>query len=170
MEKYLKISIMSCLSCILLLSSFGLTPNVNADANAGNEAQTMELVPQPISYEADKWAVLPQVNSAPVIDGVLDEGMWANAEEIGNFQTAFYNQSLHESVKYQVAYDQGYVYIGGRIAKEEADSLAQIAVILKPQGSESFYTVEIPMNTAEAPSLLPIWNPSRCGQAVGRCR
>ncbi|OUS72168.1 hypothetical protein B1748_25270 [Paenibacillus sp. MY03] len=160
MEKYLKISIMSCLSCILLLSSFGLAPNVNADANAGNEAQTMELVPQPISYEADKWAVLPQVNSAPVIDGVLDEGMWANAEEIGNFQTAFYNQSLHESVKYQVAYDQGYVYIGGRIAKEEADSLAQIAVILKPQGSESFYTVEIPMNTAEAPSLLPIWNPS----------
>lgn len=156
MKKYLKISIMSCLICILLLPSIGLTPNVNA----GNEAQTMELVPQQIHYEADKWAVVPKVNQAPVIDGVLNDRMWANAVEIQNFQTAYYNQSLHESVKYQVAYDQGYVYIGGRIAREEADSLAQIAVILRPQGSEDFYAIEIPMNAAEAPSLLPIWNPS----------
>lgn len=160
MNKRLKISIMSCLICILLLSSMGLAPDANANTNAGNEAQTMELVPQPIQYETDKWAILPKVNSAPVIDGVLNEGMWTNAAEIRNFQTAYYNQSLHESVKYKVAYDNGHVYIGGRIAREEADSLAQIAVILRLKGSENFYTIEIPMNTAEAPSLLPIWNPS----------
>ncbi|MCU6708753.1 carboxypeptidase regulatory-like domain-containing protein [Paenibacillus sp. J5C_2022] len=156
MEKRLKMSVMTCLTSILLLSSIGLTPNASADS----ESQTTGVIPQPIQYESDKWAVLPKVHRTPSIDGVLDEDMWTRTAEIRNFQTAYYNQSLNDSVKYQVAYDNGHVYIGGSIAREEADSLAQIAVILQPQGSEEFYAIEIPMNTAASPNLSPIWNPS----------
>ncbi|WP_127583357.1 carboxypeptidase regulatory-like domain-containing protein [Paenibacillus koleovorans] len=108
---------------VLLISTIPLFP-----PSAANASETSE----PIGYMADKWAVAPEWTTAPVIDGALDEPLWANAAVLDDFRTAYALEPLDHAVNYKIAYSSEYLYIGGRMAQAEADSLARIEVILTP--------------------------------------
>ncbi|MEF3311127.1 carboxypeptidase regulatory-like domain-containing protein [Paenibacillus sp. GYB004] len=159
MGKRFKVQTLVCLVIALFLSSVVFpAPAAHADSSGGGQSAA---VPQPIRYDSDKWAVLPEWNSAPVIDGQMNEWMWGLAPSLKDFKTAYYGHFLSQDAEYRVAYDDNQLYIGGSIARTEADTLAFIEVLLRPAaGGNDFYTVKIPLPTAQAPVLTTIWNPS----------
>lgn len=110
----------------------------------------------------NKWAVLPLWDTAPTLDGSMEDTLWDGAVILGDFTTAYYDRPLAEAVQYRAAYDHEHLYIAGHVAKSEADTLAQIEVLLRPDtsGSETYYVVKVPVNPETSPVLNTIWNPS----------
>lgn len=107
---------------------------------------------------AHKWAVVPKESAAPSIDGQLDEPMWQNAAMLQKFATAFYERPVGHHVIYRLAYDEDYIYIGGSMAQAEADTLAQIEIVMRPTvGAGDHYVVNIDVNP-QSPSLSTILN------------
>lgn len=86
---------------------------------------------QPIRYASDQWAVVPKWHASPTIDGRIDEWMWGTAAMLRQFRTAYYEHSLGKTVEYQLAYDAGNLYIGGKIGREETDTLSHSEVLLR---------------------------------------
>ncbi|TMV48747.1 hypothetical protein FE783_17020 [Paenibacillus mesophilus] len=159
MAKRFKVHALIGLIAVLLQSSIWFVPS-SAKADPSGDSE-LAAVPQPIHYDSDKWAVIPKWNTAPTIDGQLNEWQWGLAAKLGDFKTAFYEHSLSQDAEYRIAYDDNQLYIGGSIARLEADTLAFIEIILRPAaGGDEFYTVKIPLPTAQAPALTTIWNPS----------
>ena len=148
-----------CMAAALLLSSIWMEP-ITAVTNE-SETEKTSLVPQPIRFSSNRWAVLPKWTDTPVIDGNRNESVWNEAAVLNDFRTAFYYNSLGADVEYRVAYDDSYLYIGGAIARSEADTLQQIEVLIRPQmGTETYYSAKIAMQTSQPPALTTIWNPS----------
>ncbi|MDF2715959.1 MAG: Heparinase II/III-like protein, partial [Paenibacillus sp.] len=142
------------------MTSLNSTPR---EASANEEAEPGGMA-QPIRYASDQWAVVPKWHASPTIDGRIDEWMWGTAAKLGQFRTAYYEHSLGNTVEYRLAYDAGNLYIGGKIGREEADTLSHIEVLLRPvAGEERFYTIRIPLDSARAPTLNMVWNPSPDG-------
>ncbi|MDF2661745.1 MAG: Heparinase II/III-like protein [Paenibacillus sp.] len=109
----------------------------------------------------DKWAIVPPAGQAPSIDGNRDDPVWNGAAVLGDFRTAYYARPLSRAVEYRAVYDKDYLYIGGRIARSEADTLSHIEVIVRPAGrDDGFYVARIPVAANAPVALSTIWNPS----------
>jgi hypothetical protein len=126
---------------------------------ANNENEPT-FTPAPIRHEASKWVVAKRWNSAPVIDGQPGEGIWQQAAVLDGFVTAFNEYEASHEAEYRVAYDDDYLYISGNLARPAADTLAQIELIIRPaQEKQTYYTVKLPLATAQSPAVNTNWNP-----------
>lgn len=89
MRRYLVLSV----AWILLVS---LTVNDHFDSLIAAQAPPVTIKSEVATVDSyvDKWGVVPMVNEPPVIDGVLDENMWRQTAQLGNFRTAFYDAAI----------------------------------------------------------------------------
>ena len=120
-----------------------------------------------VRYAPDKWAVVPKLkpDATVRIDGRLQESWWQEAATVTGFQTAYYEYvRSHETVHYLLAYDDQHLLVGGRVSRDEAESLHKIEVVLRHEGrAGNYFVASIPVKTrhpASAAQLNTIWNPS----------
>lgn len=129
-------------------------------------------------YHSDKWVVLPKAAESDgelsiTVDGRLDDSAWSQAETMNGFKTAYFERPV-DHIEYKLTYDDFYLYVGGTMSLEEAESLHKIDVILKPSPTRTFYYVaSIPISDSHPESkarLNTIWNPtgSSLSSDVGR--
>lgn len=144
------------LACALLLPSIRGEPEV---LQANNENESM-FTPAPFRHDLRKWIVAGRLDNAPVIDGRPEEADWQRAAVVGGFVTAFYEYEAAHEAEYRVAYDDKFLYISGSLARPAADTLAQIELVIRPAAEEQkYYTVKLPLATAQSPAINTIWNP-----------
>lgn len=130
---------------IMLLSSISVTYSVGAQPLSPFEEEG------PVKAFANKWAILPEWSQAPVIDGALDEAMWAGAAQLEDFRTAYAYESAFGSAAYQAAYDSANIYIGGTFTLEEMEALARVEIVISPGTSGTFhYVAGIPISPNRA--------------------
>lgn len=163
---------------LLLLASFFLSattgahelPGGSSEAQADAARSSQRVIGQgEVQFHPDKWVVIPKVNAgvanpALAIDGVLDEAGWQEAASLNGFATAYYEYPVMHTIDYRLLFDDEYLYVGGQIATEEADSIAQIELVLKPSPtSVNYYVARIPVHSSHPASrarLNTVWNPS----------
>ncbi|TMV47546.1 hypothetical protein FE783_21345 [Paenibacillus mesophilus] len=144
-------------SSLMILTSVGGQSHMVRISNGGRA----DAAPAPIRVEADKWAIVPRLRTAPVIDGRPDEEIWRQAAVLNGFATAFYEQEALHKAEYRAAYDDRHLYISGTLARPAADTLAQIELVIRPAGErEAFYAVRIPIESARPPAIQTVWNPA----------
>jgi len=92
-------------------------------------------VAQPVGETGDKSVRIVRTASAPVIDGVLDEGVWEQAGVLDDFHEVSPNEYEEPSQETRVylLYDETHLYIGAQLLDDRADRIA--AKILR-QGSQ----------------------------------
>ena len=90
---------------------------------------------QPVGETGDKSVRIVRTASAPVIDGVLDEGVWEQAGVLDDFHEVSPNEYEEPSQETRVylLYDDTHLYIGAQLLDDRADRIA--AKILR-QGSQ----------------------------------
>lgn len=125
-------------------------------ANGGHAAAE----PKPIDYHADKWAIASRWSSTPAIDGHLSESAWDGAALLDNFRDAYEGEGLPHTVQYKVAYDDHYLYIGGKMDEAEASTLASIEILLSPaaQGDEH-YALRLIVDPTDGSTTDTVWSP-----------
>lgn len=116
-----------------------------------------------VNAYANKWAVIPETEQAPVVDGELTETFWQNAAVLGDFVTAYRNETVEDGPEYRIAFDDESIYIGGVFTAEEADDLARIELIFAPKSSgTTYYVATIPIDEQSrltSTQWSPDWRP-----------
>lgn len=113
------------------------------------------------AYE-NKWAVMPEWNAAPSIDGVLDEPKWQSAAELSGFVNAYNKNSASGNPAYKLAYDEANLYVGGTVALQGLDDLARIEIAISPRSSGNlYYTASIPVRPSRP--MTTAWHDSADG-------
>ena len=139
-----------------------------AAALTGAETGSLVEAAGAVRHYLDKWTVAPKLsaNVADVrstVDGRLSEAWWEKAAPVTGFRTAYYERPV-PGVEYRFAFDDHYLYLGGTIPEEEAGSIAQIELVIKPRpASTLYYVVSIPVSASHPSSMArlnTIWNPS----------
>jgi hypothetical protein len=88
---------------------------------AGAVAQTPQADP-----DAEKTVRVVRVDAPPVIDGVLDDGAWGQADVIDDFHQIRPGDGAtpSEPTEVYVVYDDDALYIGARMYDSEPDQIA----------------------------------------------
>lgn len=110
----------------------------------------------------DKWVVIPEWTAGPMIDGKPDEALWKQAAGLDGFVTAFYERPTAHEIGYRAAYGNGQLYIAGRMAEDEANTLAFVEIVLQAVGNNPavHHVVRIPFPSASPndPVITTYWN------------
>lgn len=110
-------------------------------------------------HYVNKYAVAPQWSSAPAIDGVMNEALWSGAAVLDDFRTAYFGSEPESPIAYRVAYDSQYLYIGGTMEEEEAETLADIEVVLSPKlGGSAHYVARLTVDPSDTSIATTAWN------------
>jgi hypothetical protein len=117
-------------SNIVLNAQTSITP-AGAPATAGSTAPASATkdVPPPNYVKKDAPARVPRLQSAPVIDGVLNDEVWRNAAVFGDFLQVQPGDNLPPSSQCEVmmGYDQKNLYIAFNIKQDRNKIRASIA-------------------------------------------
>lgn len=128
--------------------------------NAAQEQRTEEVRPEDIRHDVGKWAVMQPFSQPPVIDGKPGDEVWEQAARLEGFSTAFYGHDAGHGAAYRIGYDNRYVYVSGTLARSQAETLAQVELVIRPLSSNSsYYTVKLPIAEAPNPAINTVWNP-----------
>lgn len=126
-------------------------------ASADTETETGE----PITMYANKWTVLPETPTAPVIDGALSDNVWSGAAALDDFRTAYYNEPVPDGPSYKMSYDSANLYFGGTFASEDKAILEKIELVVSTQTyGEPHYVISIPVTPLAGASKTD-WNIGR---------
>lgn len=103
-----------------------------------------------IEVYQEKWQVIRPWQTAPTIDGRLDEPEWASAATLSDFRTAYFQCAAAGGIVYRVGYDQTHLFLGGSFDNDEASVLDKVEVILSPAHSGRRHAVAaIPVTPTE---------------------
>ncbi|WP_158302229.1 FIMAH domain-containing protein [Paenibacillus mesophilus] len=152
-QKLIQAGLAGCMAVTMI--HFELVPTNKASVHAAGTAGT-------VAHYVDKRAVAPLWSAAPAIDGALDEAQWGEAAVLDHFRTAYFEYEPESSIKYKVAYDSQYVYIAGVMDEEEAETLADIEVVISPQlGGSDHYVARLTVDPNDTSITTTAWNLQR---------
>jgi hypothetical protein len=122
---------------------------------------------EPIPFYADKWTIAPLWEGNPIVDGIPDETLWSNAAVLDGFATAYYEHPLPYTVEYKAAYDGNYLYIAGTMDEAEADTLADIEIVLSPlMDGDTHYVARLTVDPDDTSVTDTTWSPQRGDHTV----
>lgn len=149
-KKLVKAGLAGCMAVTMI--NWGMVQPNQATAN-GTQGTGLT------AFYIDKWAVAPLWSTAPTIDGTMNEALWNGAAVLDDFRTAYFEYEPESSITYKVAYDSQYVYIGGMMDEEEAETLADIEVVLSPQlGGSDHYVARLTVDPNDTSIKTTAWN------------
>jgi len=140
-------------------------------AHAEDEPETE--VSAPVRIHAAKWAVVPVLGQAPVIDGTLDEAAWSAATELSDFRSTFTDEPVQNGPSYRIGVTSTHLFLGGTASLVDKDAIAHIEVLISTAAAgNDHFVVTIPVNvlrpltTEWDRSIAPQEMPSRTNVAL----
>lgn len=142
----------------------GLTPYVDRLPLFGHtgrtEAATPEAATTDVELTVDRWSVVPQVSSAPKLDGTLNDPAWQRSRPLDGFRTFYVHDRTTDEATVRLLHDGQRLYLGVRYAAEDAGaSVVNFEALMSPHSvGGPFFRIPIAVRRV-TPSYSNSWGP-----------
>lgn len=130
--------------------------------SSGQDFQAAAEETASVSSHIDKWSIVSETEDAPEIDGMLDDPVWEEANNLTDFATAYANEILADEAAVKLAYDEDNLYIGiDYQSEEEEETLVNVDLILSPANhGEEYFRIPVEIRDIDKP-FVNNWGPAQ---------